>query len=86
MAHGNFCLVGGLLTLKGRIDLDCLIAAVKFAHMALQAETLVGCACLVPAVNLFNLKQIDRAHLNTGAAADALLFVDFYFDLYNVLF
>ena len=38
---GNPGLVSRLLAFKGRIDLDCLKAAVEFAHVALQAEALV---------------------------------------------
>ena len=53
MAHGYFCLIGGLLTFKRRIDLDCLIATVKLTHMALEAEALIRRTALFLFANHF---------------------------------
>jgi hypothetical protein len=82
MTHGYLGLVGGLLPLKRRIHLDGLIAAVKFAHMALEAKALVRRAALFLLAHHLQLKQVDRADRYAGAAADALFLInpDFYLD------
>jgi hypothetical protein len=86
VAHGNLCLVSGLLTLERRENFDRFIAAVKLTHMALEAETLIRRTRLLFTVHFLHFQQVYRTDFHTGPTTHAFFFIDLDFNLYNVFF
>ena len=86
VAHGHLCLVRGLLSLKGGIDLDRFITTVKFTHMAFQAKTCIGGTRLLLFAHRLHLKHLNRADLYTGSTAHTLVFIYPYFNLNDIIF
>src|SRR5210317_1832094 len=85
VAHGHLCLVRGLLSLKGRIDLDRFIATVEFTHMAFHTKTCIGGTRLLLFTHRLHLQHLNRTHLYAGPTTYTLFFIYPYFNLNDII-